>query len=68
MESIRAVMEVNFVAPYPGMLTVLPGMRLRRFGVIANMSSDEHEGSGTGCRGLRGKQGGTVLGNREPVL
>ena len=31
-ESIRAVMEVNFVAPYAGMLTVLPGMRRRRFG------------------------------------
>ncbi len=48
-ESIRAVMEVNFVTPYAGMLTVLPGMRLRRFGAIANMSSDDARVPGRGA-------------------
>jgi NAD(P)-dependent dehydrogenase (short-subunit alcohol dehydrogenase family) len=48
-ESIRAVMEVNFVAPYAGMLTVLPGMRRRRFGAIANMSSDDARAPGPGA-------------------
>lgn len=41
MAPIRAVMEVNFFSPYAGMQAVLPGMRRRRSGVIANMSSDE---------------------------
>lgn len=48
-ESIRAVMEVNFVAPYAGMLTVLPGMRRRHFGAIANMSSDDARAPGRGA-------------------
>lgn len=49
MESIRATMEVNFVAPYAGMLAVLPGMRRRRFGAIANMSSDDARAPGPGA-------------------
>ncbi|MHB1710010.1 MAG: SDR family NAD(P)-dependent oxidoreductase [Acidimicrobiales bacterium] len=51
MASIRAVMEVNFISPYSGRQTLLPGMRQRRSGVIANMSSDEARsppGPGTG--------------------
>src|SRR5437764_8367682 len=40
LEMTRKVMEVNFFAAYAGMLEVLPGMRARRHGVIANMSSD----------------------------
>ncbi len=48
-ESIREVMEVNFVAPYIGMLTVLPGMRQRGFGVIVNMSSDDARAPGSGA-------------------
>jgi NAD(P)-dependent dehydrogenase (short-subunit alcohol dehydrogenase family) len=49
MEATRAVMEVNFFAPYAGMLTVLPGMRARRHGVIANMSSDDARSPGPGA-------------------
>ncbi|MHB8220376.1 MAG: SDR family NAD(P)-dependent oxidoreductase [Acidimicrobiales bacterium] len=48
-ESVRSVMEVNFVAPYAGMLTVLPGMRARHFGAIANMSSDDARAPGPGA-------------------
>lgn len=44
--SVREVMEVNFFAPYVGMLTVLPGMRRRRFGAIANMGSDDGRAPG----------------------
>lgn len=44
--SVRAVMEVNFFAPYVGMLTVLPGMRRRGFGAIANMGSDDGRAPG----------------------
>ncbi len=47
--SLRAVMEVNFIAPYAGMVTVLPGMRRRRFGLIANMSSDDGRAPGPGA-------------------
>jgi short-subunit dehydrogenase len=50
-DSVRAVMEVNFIAPYAGMLTVLPGMRRRHFGVIANMSSDDARAPGPGAGG-----------------
>jgi NAD(P)-dependent dehydrogenase (short-subunit alcohol dehydrogenase family) len=45
----RQVFEVNFFAPYAGMLTVLPGMRARRRGVIANMSSDDARAPGPGA-------------------
>jgi gluconate 5-dehydrogenase len=45
----RQVMEVNFFAPYAGMLAVLPGMRGRRHGVIANMSSDDARSPGPGA-------------------
>jgi NAD(P)-dependent dehydrogenase (short-subunit alcohol dehydrogenase family) len=45
----RQVMEVNFFAPYAGMLAVLPGMRARRHGVIANMSSDDARAPGPGA-------------------
>ena len=47
--SLRSIMEVNFIAPYAGMVTVLPGMRRRRFGVIANVSSDDARAPGSGA-------------------
>jgi short-subunit dehydrogenase len=47
--SFRSIMEVNFIAPVSGMLTVLPGMRERRFGAIANMSSDDGRAPGPGA-------------------
>lgn len=45
----RTVMEVNFFAAYAGMLHVLPGMRERRHGVVANMSSDDARAPGPGA-------------------
>jgi NAD(P)-dependent dehydrogenase (short-subunit alcohol dehydrogenase family) len=45
----RAVFEVNFFSPYAGMLAVLPGMRARRRGAIANMSSDDARAPGPGA-------------------
>ena len=49
LETTREVMEVNFFAAYAGMLAVLPGMRARRHGVIANMSSDDARSPGPGA-------------------
>jgi NAD(P)-dependent dehydrogenase (short-subunit alcohol dehydrogenase family) len=49
LETTRRVMEVNFFAPYAGMLAVLPGMRARRHGVVANMSSDDARSPGPGA-------------------
>ena len=49
LETTRTVMEVNFFAAYAGMLAVLPGMRARRRGVIANMSSDDARSPGPGA-------------------
>ena len=49
LEHAREVMEVNFFAPYAAMLAVLPGMRARRHGVIANMSSDDGRSPGPGA-------------------
>lgn len=49
LETTREVMEVNFFAPYAGMVEVLPGMRARRHGVIANMSSDDARSPGPGA-------------------
>jgi NAD(P)-dependent dehydrogenase (short-subunit alcohol dehydrogenase family) len=49
LETTRRVMEVNFFAAYAGMLAVLPGMRARRHGVIANMSSDDARSPGPGA-------------------
>jgi NAD(P)-dependent dehydrogenase (short-subunit alcohol dehydrogenase family) len=49
LEATREVMEVNFFAAYAGMLEVLPGMRSRGFGVIANMSSDDARSPGPGA-------------------
>lgn len=49
LETTRQVMEVNFFAAYAGMLAVLPGMRARRHGVIANMSSDDARSPGPGA-------------------
>ena len=46
--SLRSIMEVNFVAPVAGMVTVLPGMRKRKSGAIANMSSDDGRAPGPG--------------------
>jgi NAD(P)-dependent dehydrogenase (short-subunit alcohol dehydrogenase family) len=48
-EHTRQVMEVNFFAPYAGMVTVLPGMRERGAGVVANMSSDDARSPGPGA-------------------
>jgi short-subunit dehydrogenase len=47
--SLRSVMEVNFITPVVGMVTVLPGMRARGFGAIANMSSDDGRAPGPGA-------------------
>lgn len=47
--SIREVMDVNFTAPFLGMLAVLPGMQARRSGAIANMSSDDARAPGPGA-------------------
>jgi short-subunit dehydrogenase len=47
--SLRSVMEVNFIAPVAGMVTVLPGMRARRLGAIVNMSSDDGRAPGPGA-------------------
>ena len=49
LETTRQVMEVNFFAAYAGMLAVLPGMRARKRGVIANMSSDDARSPGPGA-------------------
>lgn len=49
LDTTREVMEVNFFAPYASMLAVLPGMRARRHGVIANMSSDDARSPGPGA-------------------
>jgi gluconate 5-dehydrogenase len=49
LEHTRHVVEVNFFAPYAGMVTVLPGMRSRGSGVIANMSSDDARAPGPGA-------------------
>jgi short-subunit dehydrogenase len=51
VDSLRATMEVNFVAPYAGMSAVLPGMRRRGFGAVANMSSDDARAPGPGATG-----------------
>lgn len=48
LDTTRLVFEVNFFASYAGMLAVLPGMRQRRHGVIANMSSDDARAPGPG--------------------
>jgi len=47
--TLRSIMEVNFIAPVAGMVTVLPGMRERRFGAIANMCSDDGRAPGPGA-------------------
>ena len=49
LTTTRSVFEVNFFAPYAAMLAVLPGMRARRRGVIANMSSDDARSPGPGA-------------------
>ena len=46
--SLRSVIEVNCIAPVAGMLAVLPGMRRRGLGAIANMSSDDGRAPGAG--------------------
>jgi gluconate 5-dehydrogenase len=48
VDVLRATLEVNLVAPFAGMVTVLPGMRSRRFGVIATVSSDDGRAPGPG--------------------
>jgi short-subunit dehydrogenase len=49
VESLRHMIEVNFLAPCAGMLAVLPGMRIRRFGLIANVGSDDGRAPGPGA-------------------
>jgi NAD(P)-dependent dehydrogenase (short-subunit alcohol dehydrogenase family) len=49
LDTTRQVMEVNFFAAYAGMLAVLPRMRARGHGVIANMSSDDARSPGPGA-------------------
>ena len=49
LDVTREVLEVNFFSPYAGMLAVLPGMCERRYGVIANMSSDDARAPGPGA-------------------
>lgn len=56
LASGRQVMEVNFFAPYAAMLTVLPGMRSRRHGVVANMSSDDARSPGPGAGDYSGSK------------
>ena len=46
--TLRSTLEVNFIAPVAGMMTVLSGMRTRKSGAIANMSSDDGRAPGPG--------------------
>lgn len=55
-ESIRATLDVNFVAPFEGMLKVLPGMCSRGFGAIANMGSDDARAPGPGASDYAGSK------------
>lgn len=48
VEAVREVMEVNFFAPYASMVHVVPGMRDRRHGVVANVVSDDGRAPGPG--------------------
>ena len=48
VEAVREVMEVNFFAPYASMVHVIPGMRARRHGVVANVVSDDGRAPGPG--------------------
>ena len=48
VEAVREVMEVNFFAPYGSMVHVVPGMRARRHGVVANVVSDDGRAPGPG--------------------
>jgi NAD(P)-dependent dehydrogenase (short-subunit alcohol dehydrogenase family) len=45
---VRLVMETNFFAPYASMLAVVPGMRQRHHGVVANVVSDDGRAPGPG--------------------
>lgn len=49
LATTRSVFEVNFFAPYAATIAVLPGMRARRHGVVANMSSDDARSPGPGA-------------------
>lgn len=48
LEAVRRVMETNFFAPYASMLAVVPGMRRRGHGVVANVVSDDARAPGPG--------------------
>lgn len=48
VKAVREVMEVNFFAPYASMVHVVPGMRERRQGVVANVVSDDGRAPGPG--------------------
>jgi short-subunit dehydrogenase len=49
VDSMRHMMAVNYLAPCAGMLAVLPGMRRRSFGLIANVGSDDGRAPGPGA-------------------
>jgi uncharacterized protein len=48
VKAVREVMEVNFFAPYASTIHVVPGMRARRHGVVANVVSDDARAPGPG--------------------
>ena len=48
LQPVRLVMETNFFAPYASMLAVVPGMRQRGRGVVANVVSDDARAPGPG--------------------
>lgn len=48
LPAVRNVMETNFFGPYASMLAVVPGMRRRRHGVVANVVSDDGRAPGPG--------------------
>ncbi|HZU73332.1 MAG TPA: SDR family oxidoreductase [Acidimicrobiales bacterium] len=48
LELVRRVMDINFFSPYASMLAVVPGMRARRHGVVANVVSDDARAPGPG--------------------
>ncbi|MHB1853861.1 MAG: SDR family NAD(P)-dependent oxidoreductase [Acidimicrobiales bacterium] len=48
MRPVRKVMEINFFAPYASLLAVVPGMRARGHGIVANVVSDDVRAPGPG--------------------
>jgi len=48
VKAVREVMELNFFAPYASTVHVVPRMRARRHGVVANVVSDDARAPGPG--------------------